>query len=169
MSDEKPEHMESSDAPVEDPPTSSPPPPPSGAEAPPPPPGGGAPPPPGGGAPPPPSGGGPGVVSENRTLWLIVSYLGPLAFAPFLIERDDQEVQWHAKNGILLFGIDVALWFISGMVFSLLACFGCIPMAFLTVAQIGLHVACIFKAVNGQRLRIPGLSDYADRPWDVSL
>lgn len=114
-------------------------------------------------------GGGPsgGTVSENRTLWLVVSYLGPLALAPFLLEQDDREVQWHAKNGLLLFGVNLVFCFISFAILSVpfLNCLGCLPIGVLGVAMLALHIVCIVKALNGERFRIPGLSEYADRDW----
>ena len=58
-------------------------------------------------APPPPSGGGytpaPPAGGGDRTLWLILSYLGILSLIPWLAKKDDAEVQWHAENGVALF------------------------------------------------------------------
>ena len=39
---------------------------------------------------------------DNRAIWIVLSYLGLLALIPLLVERDDQEVQWHAKHGLVL-------------------------------------------------------------------
>ena len=39
--------------------------------------------------------------SSNRTVMLILSYLGILALVPLLVEKDDPEVQWHAKHGLV--------------------------------------------------------------------
>lgn len=138
-----------------------------GPPPPPPGPGAGAPP-PGNAHPPPPTGGGSGqsgAGGENRTLWLVLSYLGPLALIPFFVEKNDAEVQWHAKNGILFTAANVLVGIAGNMVFSMLACFGCLPAAVLFVVQLGVHVMGIVKALGGERFRIPGLSDYADRPW----
>ena len=65
------------------------------------------PPPPGGSytPPPPPPPGGP-LPSSDRTIMLVLSYLGILALIPLLMKKDDTEVQWHAKNGL---GAAVAL------------------------------------------------------------
>ena len=46
-------------------------------------------------APPAAPSGGDGV-SENRTIMVVLSYLWILALIPLLVEKDDQEVQWHA-------------------------------------------------------------------------
>src|SRR5437016_12016835 len=60
------------------------------------------PPPPGGSytPPPPPTGAAP---SSDRTIFLVLSYLGILCLIPLLAKKDDPEIQWHAKNGLALF------------------------------------------------------------------
>lgn len=153
------------------PPPSSPPPPPSGPTGP----GPGAPPPPdapppatpgggGGGATPPPT----GTESPNRGLMIILSYLGLLALIPLLVEKEDREVQWHAKHGLVLTG----LWIVVGIVLSILTsliafmdigCTGCVLHSVLLLVILVIHVMAIIKGLNGQRLILPGISQYADR------
>jgi uncharacterized membrane protein len=118
--------------------------------------------------PPPPSAGGPGYVSPNRTLMLVLSYLGPLAVIPFVAEKEDKEIQWHAKHGLVLLAADIALgillWVFTIVVsFVDFGCTGCILNVFLFFVIVIVHAMAIFKAVNGQRLIIPGLSEFADR------
>ncbi|MBV9497217.1 MAG: hypothetical protein JOZ54_23480, partial [Acidobacteria bacterium] len=85
-------------------------PPPTVPPATPPPPGGGSyTPPPGGSYPPPPPPVG-GAPSSDRTIMLVLSYLGILSLIPFFMKKDDAEVQWHAKNGVALFGAEVVVW-----------------------------------------------------------
>ena len=79
------------------------------------------PPPPGGGSytpppPPPPSGTSP---SSDRTLMVVLSYLGLLALIPYLTKKEDPEIHWHAKNGVGLLILDVGVWvliFILGII-----------------------------------------------------
>ena len=145
--------------------------PPGSNDAPPPPPEDSAPPPPPpAGAAPPPSGSAGGAESPNRTLWIVLSYLWLLALIPFLMEKDDREVQWHAKHGLVLLVAEIILWVVfqilstvASMVLGPLACLGCFAFIFLFVAQVALHIACIVKAVNGDRLIIPGISEFADQ------
>src|SRR5512135_1492660 len=42
-------------------------------------------------------------VGRSSQGMLVLSYLGLLALIPLLAERNDREVQWHARNGLLLF------------------------------------------------------------------
>ena len=117
-----------------------------GAPAPPPPP----PPPP---APP---------ASSNRSVMLVLSYLGILALIPLLTEKNDREVQWHAKHGlvllvaylVLMVGVTIAS-FVIGFVGMLQ-----IPLwlGYLVVIILG-----ITNALNGKRFVIPGVSDFAEK------
>lgn len=150
-------------------------PPPTVPPATPPPPGGGSyvppPPPPGGSLPP---AGGP--VSQDRQLMLALSYLGILALIPYLTKKDDpdQEVRWHAKNGmglliaeaVVLIGLTILSWGFSAMgstagcvggtVFGALQCI-------IWVGLLGLSIYCIVKALGGQRVRIPVVTDFAEK------
>jgi uncharacterized membrane protein len=121
--------------------------------------------------PPPPPGGmppGPGTVSPNRSIMIVLSYLWLLALIPLLVEKDDREVQWHAKNGLLLTGAEVVIGILLSIFTSLVAfvdlgCTGCVLHSALFVVILVVHIMAIVKGVNGQRLVIPGLSQYADR------
>src|SRR5687768_9624613 len=63
--------------------------------------------------PPPPSSGGPtgtgGYVSPNRNLMIVLSYLGILAVIPLVAEKEDREVQWHAKHGLVLLAAEIVI------------------------------------------------------------
>lgn len=110
---------------------------------------------------PPPAGG----ASSNRTLMLVLAYLGFLAIIPLVAEKNDREVQWHAKNGLVLF----VAWMAVLVVMTILAhipFLGCLAIMVVPVMGLLYTIIVIFgiyKAVNGQRLVIPGLSDFADR------
>lgn len=118
--------------------------------------------------PPPPSAGGPGYVSPNRSIMIVLSYLGLLAVIPLVTEKEDREVQWHAKHGLVLFAADIALIvlltiFTSIFSFVDLGCTGCILQWIASIIIFVVHIMAIVKGVNGQRLIIPGLSEFADR------
>ena len=141
------------------------------------------PPPPGGGSytpppPPPPYGGGGagGPVSSDRQLMVALSYLGILALIPYLTKKNDpdQEVRWHSKNGMGLFIADIVIWvvlFILGWgvsyMGSTLGCLGSGVIGVLNcvvwVALLGLHIYCLVKALGGQRVRIPVVTDFAEK------
>ncbi len=157
-----------SDEPTTPPPSDPPPPdPPSDPPSdPPPPPAGAPPPPPPAGAPPPEpqqfAGSGSGD-SGNRTLMIILAYLGPFALIPFLAEKDDQDIQWHSKHGLVLFGADIVISIVLTIVSTVTACVGCLVTLPVWIAVAAVHIICMVKGVNGERFLIPGLSDFADK------
>lgn len=117
----------------------------------------------------PPPGGAPpaGTPSSNRTIMIVLSYLWLLALVPLLVEKDDKEVQWHAKHGIVLMVAEIVLW-IGTMILQVLlgTILGCVVgllSFFVWIAILVVHILCIVKGVGGQRFLIPGVSQYADR------
>jgi uncharacterized membrane protein len=143
------------------------------------------PPPPGGGSytpppPPPPSGGGgytpgpgpgPGAGAGDRTLWLILSYLGIFCLIPLFAKKDDSEVQWHAKNGTALFlaelAVGIGLFVISMLVRGMMGCaLGVILGTLQCLIWLGVIVVsvyCMIQAVNGKRPRLPVITDFAEK------
>jgi len=108
--------------------------------------------------------------SPNRGVMIVLAYLWPLALVPLLLEKSDPEVQWHAKHGVVLMVAELVLLFAYIMMTSLVSLatlgLGCILGVFLVfgwVAVLGLHVAAIIKGVNGGRLIVPHVSEYANR------
>lgn len=112
--------------------------------------------------------------SSNRTLMLVLSYLGILALIPLLVEKDDREVQWHAKHGLVMtvaaivlmialqivFFVIAQLPVVGGIVGALLGC-GVFPL--LSLAIMAVFIIAMIKAVKGERLVIPFVTEYADK------
>ena len=108
----------------------------------------------------------PGSASSNRNVMIVLSYLWLLALVPLLTEKDDKEVQWHAKHGIVLMVAEIFLWIVITIVLGSIPVFGCIGLLFTPLLMLGeliLHVLAIIKGINGQRLIIPGVSDFANK------
>lgn len=129
----------------------------------------GVPPPPYNPPPPPPSGVGPSV-SPNRSLMIVLSYLWILFIVPLIAEKDDPEVQWHAKHGMVIFIaeiiVHVIIWVASTVLSNVMSGLGCaIGMlgSLVWLAFLVLRILCIMKGVNGQRFIIPGISEYVNR------
>jgi len=127
-----------------------------------PPPGGSFTPPP----PPPPSATPP---ASDRTLFLVLSYLGIFALIPLLAKKDDPEVQWHAKNGTALF-IAELVWVAIGIAFlfagahiPFLRCGWAVVRSAVWLGFLILSIVCIVKATQGKRLRIPIITDMAEK------
>ena len=72
----------------------------------------------------------PGSVSQNRSIMIVLSYLWLLALVPLLVEKDDREVQWHAKHGIVLMVAEIVLWIaimiVTGIISMVSGALGCV-------------------------------------------
>src|SRR4029453_10973290 len=88
--------------------------------------------------------------SPNRGVMIVLAYLWPLALVPFLLEKHDTEVQWHAKNGIVLMIAELVLLFLYVTVTSIVSLaslgLGVVLSLFLIFAWVGIlavHVVAI--------------------------
>jgi uncharacterized membrane protein len=130
----------------------------------------GVPPPPPPAEPPPQEPAVKGVVSENRNVMIVLAYLWLLALIPLLVEKDDREVQWHAKHGLVLTVVEVVVLIglqivvmILGAVSGGLGCIFSLLLPVVMLAILIIHVLCIVKGINGQRFLLPSISEFADR------
>jgi hypothetical protein len=131
--------------------------------------------------PPSPPAASPAGAGANRGLMIALSYVWLLALIPLLAEKDDREVQWHAKHGLVLTTTEFILWIVTLIVGFVLTnvveslfrpsffggpspqvrYFGCALSMLHLAIFIGilvLHGVCIIKGVKGQRVIIPVIS-----------
>lgn len=102
----------------------------------------------------------------SRPSMLVLSYLAFLGVIPLLAARNDAEVRWHARNGLLLFGAVAAIMLVATVVGTVLPALGClyaILLFFLLALYTVIAILAIVKALDGQRLFVPGISKYAGR------
>ncbi len=105
---------------------------------------------------------------QDRVL-LVLAYLGILALVPYLTARK-QFVVWHARQGLLLFGVSMVTLFsmilINVVLWDVHWVLGLLFLLVLLTSSFGilaLVVACILKAFEGERWRIPYLGDFVER------
>jgi uncharacterized membrane protein len=110
---------------------------------------------------------------SDKTAMLILSYLGLLALVPLLVEKEDRNVQWHAKHGLVLFAAYIVcmigLWILT-MIVGAIPGLGCLMAILTSLAHVALVIAYliviimgIMKALKGERLIVPMVSAYADK------
>jgi uncharacterized membrane protein len=108
--------------------------------------------------------------SSNRGTMIVLAYLWILALVPLLTEKEDQEVRWHAKHGVVLMVAEFVIWIAYSILINIVGMatlgLGCLvgllwPVFMLTFLVI--HILCIVKGLNGQRFLIPYVSPYADK------
>jgi len=108
--------------------------------------------------------------AANRGVMIVLAYLWPLALVPLFLDKDDAEVQWHARHGIVLMLAELVLlvaYVTMTTIISLAALgLGVVLLVFLVVGWIGvftLHIFAMVKGINGERLIVPGVSRYVER------
>lgn len=107
---------------------------------------------------------------DEKNTMLVLSYLWILALIPRLSKKDDPEIIWHSKNGLGLFIVELGIYFLTfpffvilGFIFHsfwFLFSFFYFSFSFLILL---LHIFCILKAIKGEKLEIPYLSQYAQK------
>jgi hypothetical protein len=107
--------------------------------------------------------------SPNRSVMIVLAYLWALALVPLLLDKS-ADVQWHARHGLVITVAELILLFLYIGVTSLVSMatlgLGCVlglVLPFAWIAVLALHVVAIIKGINGTRLLIPGISEYANR------
>jgi uncharacterized membrane protein len=109
--------------------------------------------------------------APNRAAMLVLAYLWPLALVPLLLSKDDADVQWHAKQGLVLMAAELLLIFVLSAVVTLVAyltwglglALSLLLYIPLWIGILVVHVVAILKALGGTRLEIPYVSEYAAR------
>ena len=99
-------------------------------------------------------------------MMLVLSYLGILALIPLLTKKEDPEIQWHAKNGLAISISVIVIWIPVWFLARVIPFLGCLllPIACLfPLIILAVAIIAIMKALKGERLRIPVISDFADK------
>ena len=103
---------------------------------------------------------------EPPALILILAYLPILGLLVLLLRSSNREARWHAKNGLLLFAAVAVLGALAtlvGIFVPRLAClYGAVMLLAAALYAIVLLLS-IVKALQGERVIVPGISRYADR------
>lgn len=97
---------------------------------------------------------------------LVLSYLYILCLVPFFAEKEDADVQWHAKHGIVLSVFELAVWVlftVFGMVSGGLGCLLLPVQMLFFLGMLVVRIICIVKATRGERLVLPGLTPLVDK------
>lgn len=88
----------------------------------------------------------------------ILSYLWVLVLIPLLVKKDDDFVHFHAKQGLVLLIVWIAVWIIAFFPF--------VGWLISSLAFVCLGIICliaIVKVLMGQKWEIPFISTYADK------
>jgi hypothetical protein len=108
--------------------------------------------------------------ASRRATMFVLAYLWPLAIVPLLASGGDENVSWHAKQGLMLMAAELPVLIVLAGLTALtgLANYGLGVMLGLVLfvawaAVLGVHLTAILYALNGKRLAVPGIARLADR------
>ena len=99
-------------------------------------------------------------------LMLVLSYLAFLGVIPLLFARQDPDVRWHARNGLFLFAEVAVIALVAIFAGALLPALGLLSVILLYLVLVlytFVVILAIVKALDGQRLLVPGISRRAGR------
>jgi uncharacterized membrane protein len=95
--------------------------------------------------------------SEERRMAAIMAYIPFLCFIPLIKMRDDRYAYFHARQGLVLFFIEVIAFIFSFPHLSQLF------WTVIIVACIGAAVAGVIFAIQGKMYKLPIIGDLADK------
>ena len=93
---------------------------------------------------------------QNKTLMAVLAYIGPFIIISYLTSKDDPFVKFHIKQGLVLFVIEVATWFIMSMLWQLWFLIEIINFGVFVLAIIG-----IINASQGKQQELPVVGKYS--------
>lgn len=102
------------------------------------------------------------VRSEDKIM-IVLSYFGILALIPLLTVKDSEFVKWHAKNGLVLGFGGVVGMIVLGVLLGWIPFIGALLSMVAWLGLLALHIVSIIKGLEGQRWRIPVVSDLAEK------
>jgi len=99
-----------------------------------------------------------GQVGSGENVYAILAYLWILCLIPILMKKEDEFVKFHAKQGLMLFIVEIAIGII-----------GIIPVIGQFIATIGmiacgvLSIIAIVQVLMGNKWKMPVISDWAEK------
>ena len=101
----------------------------------------------------------------ERLKALILCYAGPWAFVPYLRNREDGELLWNARQGVLLAFIECVVS-LALIIMGFFPLFGPLSVRFVLPLWLlwclGMSVASILQATNGRRHKIPVIHQFVE-------
>jgi len=110
-------------------------------------------------------------IDENK-LFGILSYISFLCLIPLFVKKDNEFVYFHAKQGLVLFILEIAVYIlnriVSGFLFISIFTLGILQVwgLIMTLVNLGLFVLAILGIVNviqNQKKELPLIGKYAEK------
>ncbi len=100
---------------------------------------------------------------DVNVLMAILSYFGIFALIPFLVEKEDEFIQFHAKQGITLLIAEIIV-FVASFILGFIPVLGCVVAVveiLLSLALFVFHIVLMIKAAKGEWYKIPYVYDWS--------
>ncbi|BBB31662.1 conserved hypothetical protein [Thermotomaculum hydrothermale] len=110
-----------------------------------------------------PQGGEPQNTGDVNVLMAILSYFGIFALIPLFVEKEDEFIQFHAKQGTTLLIAEIVLsiaFFIIGLI-PILGCIVAVAEMLIFLALFVFHIIMMIKASKGEWYKIPYVYDWS--------
>lgn len=91
-----------------------------------------------------------------------IGYVFILCFIPLLMAKDSAFAQYHAKQGLVLFIVEIVIMIISNIL-VFIPVLGWFVMMVLNLAVVILSIIGILKALEGEMWEMPVLGQYAKK------
>lgn len=106
------------------------------------------------------------TVKEENKIHLLLSYIGnilglPLCIIPLVTVKDDEFIKWHAKQALVLYLALFIASVVSGVLVAVVIGLCMLPLVIL--GGLIVNVMALIKSLNGERWRIPLVSDLAEK------
>lgn len=75
---------------------------------------------------------------DNTQLMNILSYISILVLIPLLTAKSDPAVQFHMKQGLVLFALEIVVWFVGGSFWMLMPILGIVNLGLIVLSIIGI-------------------------------
>jgi uncharacterized membrane protein len=102
-------------------------------------------------------------IQSKTPAWL--AYLGMwLTGLIFLaIEKNDEDMRWHAAQSLAVFAPVMIIWGILRAIFLFAWLFSLVLGYIIWIGIIALWVLLMYKAYKGERFRVPIAADFAEK------
>ncbi|MBU0613925.1 DUF4870 domain-containing protein [Patescibacteria group bacterium] len=100
-------------------------------------------------------------IEDNKVL-AAVGYVFVLCFLPLLLAKDSAYAQFHGKQALALFILEVIVLVLDGILIWI-PIFGWLAIIVLKLVFLALAVLGVLKALSGEKWKMPIVSDFAEK------
>ena len=93
---------------------------------------------------------------DNKPMLAAGAYIGPLVIVSYILGKDDTFIKYHIKQGLVLFVIEVAIWFLSMVAWPLWLLLNILNLAVLVLVILG-----IVNVVQGKEKELPIVGQFS--------